>query len=162
MTILRSPFVASATVYILFRIQNQNPGSFRCFVSSRVLLGDTSQILITMFIVYNSPSFHLAYILICYCLAPTLFRVVASTHTLYLIITGTPLLIILIICKYHHFNVFTKISSYLGHFLSDFHGFFCDLFVFLRAILLQFVLIFIAFPICKIEIKFGTCFVIKY
>jgi hypothetical protein len=57
-----------------------------------VMLGDTSQILITMFIVYNSPSFHLAYIIIYYCLAPTLFRVVASTHSLYLIITGTPLL----------------------------------------------------------------------
>src|SRR5882757_6650460 len=55
------------------------------------MLGDTSQILITMFIVYNLPSFHLAYILIYYCLAPTLFRVVASTHSLYLIITGTPL-----------------------------------------------------------------------
>src|SRR5882757_1906307 len=55
----------------------------------RNVLGDTSQILITMFIVYNLPSFHLAYILIYYCLAPTLFRVVASTHSLYLIITGT-------------------------------------------------------------------------
>src|ERR1700684_2718623 len=62
--------------------------------SCTYLLGDTSQILITMFIVYNLPSFHLAYILICYCLAPTLFRVVASTHSFYLIITGTPLLIL--------------------------------------------------------------------
>ena len=77
-------FMSTTTIFILL--------IFILILSFRSyeLLGDTSQILITMFIVYNLPSFHLAYILICHCLAPTLFRVVASTHSLYLIITGTP------------------------------------------------------------------------
>jgi len=57
-----------------------------------IQLGDTSQILITMFNCYNLPSFHQLTTYICYVWAPNLFRVVASTHSLYLIITGTPCL----------------------------------------------------------------------
>src|SRR6202023_1187675 len=79
------------------------------------MLGDTSQILITLFIVYNLPSFHLAYILIYYCLAPTLFRVVASTHSLHLIITGTPLLI-LAYCYY--LSLLRLLYSLLSHISS--------------------------------------------
>ena len=63
----------------------------------------------------NLPSFHLAYILICYCLAPTLFRVVASTHSLYLIITGTPLLI-LAYCYY--LSLLRLLYSLLSHISS--------------------------------------------
>ena len=44
--------------------------------------------------VYILLLFQLAYILVCHCLATALFWVVVSIHTPYLIITGTPLLLL--------------------------------------------------------------------